>query len=32
VVIAGGGWRSTRNEAMPGLRQPAIEDLPAPAP
>jgi hypothetical protein len=32
LVVAGGGWRSTRNEAMPGLSRPPIEDLPAPAP
>ena len=32
LVVAGGGWRSTRNEAMPGMPQPPVEDLPAPAP
>ena len=32
LVVAGGGWRSTRNEAMPGLSRSPIEDLPAPAP
>jgi hypothetical protein len=32
VAIAGGGWRSMRVEAMPGVPAPPIEDLPAPAP
>jgi len=32
LVIAGGGWRSTRVERIPGAAQPPIEDLPAPAP
>jgi hypothetical protein len=32
VAVAAGGWRSTRVEAMPGVPQPPIEDLPAPAP
>ena len=32
VAIAGGGWRSMRVEAMPGVPQPPVEDLPAPAP
>jgi drug/metabolite transporter (DMT)-like permease len=32
VAVAGGGWRSMRVEAMPGMPAPPIEDLPAPAP
>jgi hypothetical protein len=32
VVIAAGGWRSMRVEAMPGVPAPPVEDLPAPAP
>jgi carbon starvation protein CstA len=32
AVIAAGGWRSMRTEAMPGARMPAIEDVPAPTP
>jgi hypothetical protein len=32
VAIAGGGWRSMRVEAMPGVPRPPVEDLPAPAP
>jgi drug/metabolite transporter (DMT)-like permease len=31
AVMAAGGWRSTRAEAIPGARTPPIEDLPAPA-
>ena len=32
VAVAGGGWRSMRVEAMPGVPLPPVEDLPAPAP
>jgi hypothetical protein len=32
VAIAGGGWRSMRVEAMPGVPPPPVEDLPEPAP
>jgi hypothetical protein len=32
IVIAAGGWRSMRVEAMPGVPAPPVEDLPAPAP
>lgn len=32
LVTAVGGWRSMRDEAMPGARRPPVEDLPAPAP
>ncbi len=32
VALAGGGWRSTRDEAMPGVPMPPIEHRPAPAP
>jgi uncharacterized membrane protein len=32
LVIAAGGWRSMRVEAMPGVPLPPVEDLPAPAP
>jgi hypothetical protein len=32
LVIAGGGWRSLRVEAIPGAPLPPVEDLPAPAP
>jgi hypothetical protein len=32
VAIAGGGWRSMRVEAMPGVPLPPVEELPVPAP
>jgi hypothetical protein len=32
AVLAAGGWRSMRVEAMPGAPAPPVEDLPAPAP
>jgi hypothetical protein len=32
LVVAGGGWRSTRVEAVPGQAMPPIEDQPLPAP
>ena len=32
LVIGAGGWRSTRDERMPGHPAPAIEHQPAPAP
>jgi hypothetical protein len=32
LVMAGGGWRSLRAEAVPGAPLPPVEDLPAPAP
>jgi hypothetical protein len=32
LVIAGGGWRSLRVEAIPGAPLPPVDDLPAPAP
>lgn len=32
VATTAGGWRSMRDEAIPGARTPPIEDLPAPTP
>jgi drug/metabolite transporter (DMT)-like permease len=32
VATTAGGWRSMRDEAIPGARMPPIEDLPAPTP
>jgi drug/metabolite transporter (DMT)-like permease len=32
AIVAGGGARSLRVEAMPGVPLPPVEDLPAPAP
>jgi uncharacterized membrane protein len=32
VAVATGGWLSMRAEAMPGVPQPPVEDMPAPAP
>jgi drug/metabolite transporter (DMT)-like permease len=32
VVVTAGGWRSMRDEAMPGVALPPVEDLPAPTP
>ena len=32
VVLAAGGWWSMRDEAMPGVALPPVEELPAPAP
>ena len=32
AVATAGGWRSLREEAIPGVALPPVEDLPAPAP
>jgi hypothetical protein len=32
AVMTAGGWRSMRDESMPGVALPPVEDLPAPAP
>ena len=32
ALVAAGGWRSMRVEAIPGAARPPIEELPAPAP
>jgi prepilin signal peptidase PulO-like enzyme (type II secretory pathway) len=32
AVLTAGGWWSMRDEAMPGVPAPPVEDLPAPAP